>query len=213
MTQDQAGGRPTWGRAGERPGAPRAEDQLAEQGVTERRPPAAVTARAVQTWVDQTIAQAERQGAFDDLPGAGKPLRDVDTGADPDWWVKSLIEREQLDLSAAMPGAMQLRREKADFPQSLLGLADETAVRERLEDFNERVLADRRRPHVGPGSPPVVGRVDVDEMLQAWRSLRAGSRAGDEARPLQDLAPDETAQPRPVTTPRRWWPSRWWRRR
>lgn len=161
-----------WGRPGERPGAPDAQEQLREQRVTTDRPPAAATARAVHSWVDQTIEQAQRQGAFDNLPGAGKPLRDVDTRADPDWWVKSLIQREQLDLSGAMPGVMQLRREKATYPQSLYALQDEIAVRAVVEDFNERVLADRRRPHAGAGSPPIVGRLDVEEMVQAWREGR-----------------------------------------
>lgn len=171
MTDDED--RPTWGRPGERPGAPKAEDQLAEEGVVPPQPRRRMTPEGIQSWVDQSIRQAERQGAFDDLPGAGQPLRDVDTRTDPDWWVRGLIEREQLDLSDAMPGVMQLRREKAGLPGSLVGLADEAAVRARLEDFNERVLADRRRPHAGTGSPPVVGRVDVDEMLQEWRRLRA----------------------------------------
>ncbi|WP_281964203.1 DUF1992 domain-containing protein [Serinicoccus marinus] len=161
-----------FGRAGERPGAPKAQDQLADQGVTKRRPSAATTARAVQSWVDQTIDQAQRQGAFDDLPGAGKPLRDVDTRTDPDWWVKSLIQREQLDLTGALPGVMQLRREKATYPQSLFPLPDEATVREVVADFNERVLADRRRPHAGPTSPPVVGRLDVEEMVRAWREAQ-----------------------------------------
>ncbi|WP_299518930.1 DUF1992 domain-containing protein [uncultured Serinicoccus sp.] len=180
-----------WGRPGERPGAPLAEDELREQVAEHeahedqaapgrpgagarprRRPSASTTARAVQSWVDQTIDQAQRQGAFDNLPGAGKPLRDVDTRAEPDWWVKELVRREQLDLSGAMPGVMQLRREKATYPEALLGLPDEAAVRARVEDFNERVLADRRRPHVGPTSPPVVGRLDVQEMVQLWRQAR-----------------------------------------
>ncbi|ANS77944.1 hypothetical protein SGUI_0548 [Serinicoccus hydrothermalis] len=163
-----------FGRAGERPGAPKAEDQLADQGVKGRRPPAATTARAVQSWVDQSIEAAQRRGAFDNLPGAGKPLRDVDTRSDPDWWVKSLIAREQLDLSGALPGVMQLRREKATYPQSLFPLPDEESVRTVVADFNERVLADRRRPSAGPTSPPVVGRLDAEEMVQAWREARGG---------------------------------------
>lgn len=203
-------GRPTWGAPGARPGAPRAEDQLADQGVVQRRPPAAVTARAVQTWVDQTITQAERQGAFDNLPGAGKPLRDVDVRTDPDWWVKSLIERERLDLSEALPGVMQLRREKATYPQALLELPDEEAVRARLEDFNARVLADRRRPHAGPGSPPVVGRVDVEEMVQAWRELRAERQAfGTETAAGEEAAGEPDIEGAPERGRRR----RWWVRR
>lgn len=187
----------TWGRPGARPGAPRAEDQLADQGVR-RRPPAATTARAVQTWVDQAISQAQRQGAFDNLAGAGRPLPDVDVRSDPDWWVKGLIERERLDLSGALPGPMQLRREKAAFPGSLLDLPDEDAVRSHLEDFNERVLADRRRPHAGAGSPPVVGRVDVDEMVEVWRAARAAlPPTPPEVPPTQQV---ETPAPR-----RPWW--------
>lgn len=212
MTHD-ADDRPTWGRPGERPGAPRAEEQLREQGVV-RRPPAAATARAVSTWVDQQIQQAQRQGAFDNLPGAGKPLPDVDTRTDPDWWVRGLIEREQLDLSGAMPGPMQLRREKAGFPESLLDLPDEAAVRAHLQDFNERVLADRRRPAVGATSPPVVGRVDVEVMVEVWRAARragpspeASAGSGDAEDP--GTAPEETRAR--TGTPTRF--RRWWRRR
>lgn len=211
--RDQCG-RPTWGNVGERPGAPRATDQLADQGVTRRRPPAAATAQAVQSWVDQSIAQAERQGAFDDLPGAGRPLRDVDVGTDPDWWVKGLVEREQLDLSGALPGPMQLRREKAGFPGSLLDLPDEASVRARLDDFNARVLADRRRPHAGPQSPPVVGRVDVEELVASWRTLRA-ERAAAASTPSPGQASDALSGGTPISsepgtaTTRR---PTWWRR-
>ena len=208
----QAEDGPTWGAAGERPGAPRAEDQLEEQGVTPRRRRAAGP-QAVQSWVDQAVRQAERQGAFDDLPGAGKPLRDIDSRTDPDWWVKSLIEREQLDLSGAMPGVMQLRREKAGFPDSLLDLPDEAAVRSRLEDFNERVLADRRRPHAGSQPPPVVGRVDVDEVVEAWRRLKQESLEAERP-PGAQPSPDpgagveqlpERPRPRRRLGTRRWW--------
>ncbi|MDO5740071.1 MAG: DUF1992 domain-containing protein [Ornithinimicrobium sp.] len=175
---EQEDGHPQWGSAGQRPGAPRSEDQLREQGVSDV-PRRRMSPQAIQSWVDQSIQQAERQGAFDDLPGAGKPLREVDTRTDPDWWIKGLIEREHLDLSGAMPGVMQLRREKAGFPQSLLELPDETAVRVHLMDFNQRVLDDRRRPHAGSQSPPVVGRVDVDQLVQVWRELRASASASE----------------------------------
>lgn len=207
---DQPDGRPTWGREGERPGAPRAEDQLREQGVG-NAPRRRMTPQGIQSWVDQSIQQAQRRGAFDDLPGAGKPLREVDTRTDPDWWVKSLIEREQLDLSDAMPGVMQLRREKAGFPESLLHLPDEAAVRAHLEDFNERVLADRRRPHGGAQSPPVVGRVDVEEMLSVWGSLRAAATPPEPVAGVVDVGP-EGEVPATRRRARRRGSLRWWRR-
>lgn len=205
MTEQQKpDGRPTWGRPGERPGAPRADDQLADQGVR-RRPPPARTANAVATWVDQQIQQAERQGAFEDLPGKGRPLEDVDVRTDPDWWVRGLIEREKLDLSEALPGVLRLRREKAAFPGSLLDLPDEDAVREHLEAFNERVLADRRRPHVGPLPPPVVGRVDVEDMVARWREERARRAAEPQPAPVP---PQEAGEREDAGRPRR----PWWRR-
>ncbi|MDX6418598.1 MAG: hypothetical protein QOG28_3218, partial [Trebonia sp.] len=38
--------------------------------MTERKPPQ----MKFSTWIDQQIADAERRGVFDDLPGKGKPL-------------------------------------------------------------------------------------------------------------------------------------------
>jgi hypothetical protein len=126
----------------------------------------------IHSWVDLEIQQAQRRGEFENLPGAGKPLKNLDKD-DPDWWVKGLIEREKLDLSAVLPTVLALRQERRGFPESLAGIADEVAVRERLEDFNARVLEDRRRPVFGPHPPAVAGRVDVDDMVEQWRALRA----------------------------------------
>lgn len=172
-------------------------------------------AHHVQTVVDKAIEQAQREGAFDDLPGAGKPLH-LSSSDDPEWWVKGFIEREGLDFSEALPGPLQLRRERAGFPESLLHLADESAVRERLKDFNARVLADRARPVVGDASPPVVGRVDVEDMVTAWRELRAAAeRAGESTRGAggegTEGAGDGPLEPSRARGPRwRWWAP--WRR-
>ncbi|MGH3358499.1 MAG: DUF1992 domain-containing protein, partial [Nocardioidaceae bacterium] len=100
--------------------------------------------------VEQQIREAQARGAFDNLPGAGKPLRLGDPH-DPDWWVKRLIEREQLDLSGALPSAAQLRKEAESYPASLVDVVREEAVREILEDFNRRVRQDRLRPNVDAG--------------------------------------------------------------
>ena len=45
--------------------------------------------------VDRLVREAQERGEFDNLSGAGKPLR-IRNPNDPDWWVKSWIEREQL---------------------------------------------------------------------------------------------------------------------
>lgn len=147
----------------------------------------------IHSWVDLEIEQALRRGEFDNLPGAGKPLKNVEQN-DPDWWVKGLIEREKLDLSSALPTVMALRQERRGFPESLAGISDEVAVRERLEDYNARVIEDRRKPVVGPNPPAIAGRVDIEEMVQRWRLLRE-----DRTRPLSESLGAETPA---VTTER-----------
>ncbi|MBW8173420.1 DUF1992 domain-containing protein [Ornithinimicrobium sp. Arc0846-15] len=107
------------------------------------------------------------------MNGAGKPLKDLDKPHDTNWWVNQMVRREKVDPTTLMHPAMGLRRERSTFPESLAHLSDEVDVRAALVDFNDRVIADRKKPYFGNGMPPVVGRVDVDEMLQRWRDLRS----------------------------------------
>lgn len=135
--------------------------------------------------VERAIREAQERGEFDDLPGAGQPLRTLGNpdGDDPDWWVKQLVQREQLDLTGAMPPAIALRKERATFPESLLDLRTEEGVRAVLEDFNRRVRQDRLRPVVGPLPPILAPTVDVDEEVARWRELRAAAVAAARATP------------------------------
>lgn len=171
------------------------DDAAATDREVDRKP---LTREQIDTWVEHTITQAQRRGDFDNLPRAGKPLPSLAGPAEPDWWLRSLIQREKLDLTAALPGPMALRRERATYPESLLGIPDAAGVREILEDFNERVLADRRRPVATAASPVVVGRVDVDDMITRWEALRA-----ELPREPIPQASDSPASP-PVRR-RRWW--------
>lgn len=117
--------------------------------------------------VDKALREAAERGEFDNLPGAGKPLPLRHSG-DPDWWLKALLEREQIapDLTVS------LRREADGFPASLLDLPTEDAVRAVLEDYNDRVKADWMRPRVGKTSPIVARRVDVEALVEEWRAVR-----------------------------------------
>lgn len=153
-----------------------------------------------ETWVERQIREAQERGEFDDLPGAGKPLSlgDPHSPQDPDWWVRAYAEREHLDLSAALPAPLALRREAAGFPESLRELTREADVREVLEDFNRRVREDRLRPATGPLPPLLAPTVDVEAQVEAWRALR---REEDERR-----AADAAAAPPPAVPDRpRWW--------
>ena len=101
-------------------------------------------------WVDLQVRRAMARGDFDDLPGAGKPLRLPDRH-DPDWWVKRLIEREK--LTGVAPPAIGLRREDAELDATLDREATEDGARRVVEDFNRRVIDARRQL---TGGPPVV---------------------------------------------------------
>jgi hypothetical protein len=145
-----------------------------------------------QTWVDLQVRQAMERGDFDDLPGAGKPIPDLGTTHDPDWWVRKLVERERI---AVLPPSLQLRKEDAELDDRLDAVHREDEVRELVEDFNERVVAARYGNPVGP--PLVTMPRDVDETVEAWRERRDVRR-----RAARAAAARSAPEPR---TRRRWW--------
>ena len=120
-----------------------------------------------ESWVDRQIREAEERGAFDNLPGAGKPLKNLDRH-DPDWWVKDLVAREQLSL--VLPTSLALRKEVEDLPTTLAGVHREQDVRELVDDLNERIVEARRRPTSGP--PVFIKTVDVEAVVADWREAR-----------------------------------------
>jgi len=120
--------------------------------------------RLSEGWVDKQIRDAVERGAFDNLPGAGKPLR-LRGLDDPDWFAKSLMEREQ--ISGVLPTPLALRKERRELPDLIDQLTDEEDVREVLQDFNTRV----RDALLRDGSV-IVGGVKVEEYVEAWRERR-----------------------------------------
>jgi hypothetical protein len=155
-------------------------------------------------WVDVQIREAMARGDFDDLPGAGKPLKNLGSQHDPDWWVKQLIEREK--ISGVLPPALQLRKDDAELDAQLDGHTAESEVRRILEDFNARVIRARYTPVDGP--PLVTMPRDVDAELDAWRERRLTRRREAAARRAAESTPSASA-PRSKGQSRR----RWFRRR
>ena len=149
-------------------------------------------------WVDLQIRQAMERGEFDDLPGAGKPLGDLGSPYDRDWWLKKLIEREQ--ITGVLPPALQLRKEDAELESLLDREAREKDVRDLLEDFNRRVVEARRQLQGGP--PVVTPTRDVESEIERWR----------ERRTRRSRAAPATPTPTPRRTPAGRRARRWWRR-
>lgn len=150
-------------------------------------------------WVDMQIEQAMRDGEFDNLPGAGKPIPGIDRPHDPDWWLKRLIERERLSV---LPPALALRVEDAELDDVLDRESTPDGVRRVLEDFNARIIDARRQLQ---GGPPVITVLrDIDREIDAWRK-RQRDRIAEQKRRLAELRAAETSR-----RPTRWrWLTAW----
>jgi hypothetical protein len=130
---------------------------------------------AVALLADLQIRRAIARGEFDDLPGSGEPI-DLPDQHDPEWWVRSIIQREHIAL---LPPSIQLRKDDAALDARLDQLADENAVRREIDEFNKRVVRARYEPPAGP--PLITMPRDVDATVAAWAERRA-ARA-ERARP------------------------------
>ena len=164
--------------------------------MTERKPPQV----KFQTWIDQQVADAERRGLFDNLPGAGKPLRVKPGAADGDYgqaWLRDYARREGVPAEEMLPTPLRLRREMERLAETAGEFRSEDEVRAAAADLNRRIVEWRRIP-LGP--PVHVRLVNADDLVARWRAARAARAAEPEA-----------GQATPAMRPRRRW--RGWRRR
>ena len=88
--------------------------------------------------ISRVIAKAERDGAFDNLPGAGRPIADLHAPGDA---VLDRLMRE----SGAKPKGVRLSREIAEAKARLAELTGEDARHEemrRLADLEMRLALE-----------------------------------------------------------------------
>lgn len=165
-----------------------AELEAAEEEERQKRKKVSDAAR-----VEYLIRDAMAQGKFDNLKYAGKPIPGLGEGYDPDWWVKGLIQRE--NLTGIGPKGILLRTEDAELDARLDSQYSEKQVRDIVEDFNARVIDARRQLQ---GGPPVITKTrDPDGEVRRWQERRSAAAAAAAA-----------AAPPPGPEPRR----PWWRR-
>lgn len=148
-----------------------------------------------ETWVERRIRAAQERGEFDDLTTAGKPLRNLDQPHDDNWWIKGLIERENLDTTALLPPQIALRKEASALPETILHERSEQAARDHAEDFNSRVRECWSRPREGPAV--LAKPVDVDEMVAHWRAHHGPAQAAgaaEEEVPADGQSPSRRAR-------------------
>jgi hypothetical protein len=136
--------------------------------MTERKPPGV----GFEAWVERQLREAAERGAFDDLPGAGKPIPDLDKPHDELWWVKQKLRRENFSY---LPPTIALRRQAEAALEAAARAGSEDAVRRIVADINAKIIEGNRKAASGP--PLNLAPFDVERVVRDWRDRR-GSAEG-----------------------------------
>ena len=131
--------------------------------MTEQKPPG----MSWESWIDQQIREAREAGLFDNLPGAGKPLPGLAEGYDPLWWVKQLVQREQISV---LPPSLEMLHKVESEMAAVWQLGDEAKVRSRILALNREIAKVNARSTEGP--PTRLGPLDVEAIVAEWRARR-----------------------------------------
>jgi hypothetical protein len=134
--------------------------------VTERKPPGV----SWETWIDRQIREGMERGDFDDLPGHGKPIADVDRPHDELWWVRNKLQREGVSY---LPPTLALRKDVEDAHAAIESAGSEAEVRAIVIDVNQRIRAVNRQATAGPPSNLVP--LDVEAAVERWRTAQRPS--------------------------------------
>ena len=132
--------------------------------MTERKPPGI----GFGTWVERRIREATKRGEFDNLPGAGKPIADLDKPHDELWWVRQKLRREQLSW---LPPTIALRKEAEEALLAASRAGSEDQVRRIVTDINRKIREGNRKAASGP--PLNLMPFDVERVVLTWRERRA----------------------------------------
>lgn len=125
--------------------------------MTDRKPPGV----RWQTWIDRQIEQARERGEFDDLPGTGQPLRDLDRPRDELWWVREKLKREKVEH---LPPTLAILRDRDQAVQQALAAATDDDARSIVEAMNDRIRYENS--HVVTGPPSTAVPIDLDRILE-----------------------------------------------
>lgn len=98
------------------------------------------------------------------LPGAGRPLDDIEEPYDPLWWSKKLVRREKISLSFP---AVEIRRKVERVLAELPRLGSEQEVRRRVAELNLEIVRVNATTVTGP--PTNVAPLDIEKIVERWR--------------------------------------------
>jgi hypothetical protein len=128
--------------------------------MTERKPPGL----GWESWIERQIRESMERGDFDDLPGNGKPLADLDRPHDDMWWVRDKLRREEVSY---LPPTLALRKELDETMDRIAAARTEAEVRRHVAAMNDRIVYVNS--HTISGPPSNVAQLEVDRVLEVWR--------------------------------------------
>ena len=134
--------------------------------MTERKP----LETGWEPWVEAQIRVAAQEGAFDKLPGAGKPIPNLGQEFDPLWWVKQFVQREQISM---LPPSLELLRKVEKELAAIETLQDEASVRRRVAELNIEIAKVNATVMEGP--PTRLGTLDIDKIVARWQRARSAN--------------------------------------
>ena len=158
--------------------------------MTERKPPDL----SFTSWIDRQINEAAERGAFDNLPGAGKPLPKRTEADAAEAWLRDYLRREGVSADELLPTPLKLRKETEGLAETVQDLGSEQEVRAVVADINRRIIEWRRIP---TGPPVLLPLLNAESLVGRWHDAHPD--------------PPRPALPSPAPAPAP--PTRRWRRR
>jgi hypothetical protein len=120
-----------------------------------------------ESFVDRQIREAQERGEFDDLPGAGKPLPDLDRPHDEQWWIRRKLKNEGLSY---VPPVLQLRKDIEDARARIARARTEDEVHDIVAEINVLIREANRTGLHGPST--TAHPLDEERAVQEWRRGR-----------------------------------------
>jgi hypothetical protein len=121
-----------------------------------------------ESWIDRQVREATERGEFDDLPGAGQPIPNLDKPFDELWWVKAKLRDEGLTY---MSPSVALRKEAHAAREAALAARSDAQARSILEAVNEKIREANRTGIAGP--PLILVPYDIERVIRERRRRHA----------------------------------------
>ena len=146
--------------------------------MTDRKPPGVTW----EDWIGRQIQDAMARGEFDNLPGSGKPIADLDEPHDELWWVKRKLQREGVSY---LPPTLAIRADVEKTLDAVTAMRSEAEVRDAIGQLNARIRQVNRTATVGP--PSTTMPLDVEAVVARWKGKRSVDSHGQTVRSPEEV--------------------------